>query len=57
MSAAYASRHEAVFMCFYPKRSKMSYGAAAKYMKKSKTFVSKGAKHYSDVKYYYFKEN
>lgn len=28
----------------------MSYGAAAKYMKKSKTFVSKWMKRYSEVK-------
>jgi len=28
----------------------MSYGLTAKYMKKSKTFVSKWVKHYFDVK-------
>jgi len=49
MSAAYASRYKAVFLCLHPKGSKMSYGAAAKYIKKSKTFVSK-VKRYSDVK-------
>jgi len=40
MSAAYASRYEAMFLCLYPKGPKMSYRAAAKYMKKSNTFVS-----------------
>jgi len=41
MSVAYISRYEAVFMCLHPKGLKMSHGAAAKYMKKSKTFVNK----------------
>lgn len=50
MSAAYASRYEAVFLCSHPKGPKMSYGAAAKYMKKSKAFVSKWVKRYSEVK-------
>lgn len=50
MSAAYASRYEAVFLCLHPKGPKMSYGVAAKYMRKSKTFVSKWAKRYSEVK-------
>jgi len=40
MNAAYASRYETVFLCLHPKGPKMSYEAAAKYMKKSKTFVS-----------------
>lgn len=50
MSVAYASRYEAVFLCLHPKGPKMSYGAAAKYMKKSKAFISKWVKRYSDVK-------
>ena len=50
MSAAYVSRYEAVFLCSHPKGPKMSYGAAAKYMKKSKAFVSKWVKRYSEVK-------
>nr|XP_012232550.1 PREDICTED: uncharacterized protein LOC105678088 [Linepithema humile] len=33
MNAAYASCYEAVFLCLHPKESKMSYRAAAKYMK------------------------
>jgi len=41
MSTAYASRYEAMFMCLHPKGPKTSYGAA-KYMKKSKTFVVSG---------------
>jgi len=39
-----------VFVCLHLKEPKMSYRAVAKYMKKSKTFVSKWIKHYSDVK-------
>lgn len=50
MSVTYASRYEAVFLCLHPKGPKMSYAAAAKYMKKSKTFVSKWVKRYSEVK-------
>lgn len=50
MSAAYASRYEAVFLCSHPKGPKMSYTAAAKYMKKSKTFISKWVKRYLEVK-------
>lgn len=50
MSAAYASRYEAVFLCSHPKGPKMSLGAAAKYMGKSKTFVSKWVKRYAAVK-------
>jgi len=40
MNAAYASRYEAAFLYLHPKGPKM-YGAAAKYMKKSKTFTNK----------------
>ncbi|XP_020296123.1 uncharacterized protein LOC109861050 [Pseudomyrmex gracilis] len=49
MSAAYKSRYEAVFLCSHPKGPKMSYATAAKYMKKSKTYVSKWVKRYSEV--------
>ncbi|KYN00809.1 hypothetical protein ALC62_08492 [Cyphomyrmex costatus] len=42
MSAAYASRFEAVFLCTHPKGSKMSYAAARRYMKKSEGFVRRG---------------
>ena len=38
MSTKYASRYEAVFLCTHPKMSQL---AAAKYMKKSKSFVQK----------------
>lgn len=41
MSAAYAARWEAVFLCDHPKGPKMSFAAAAKYIKKSKAFVQK----------------
>jgi len=44
MSAAYAScctKYEAVFLCTHPKGPKMSFSAAARYMKKSKDFVMK----------------
>lgn len=50
MSVAYVSRYEAVFLCTHPKGPKMSYGAAAKYMKKSKAYVSKWVKRYLEVK-------
>jgi len=50
MSATYASHYEAVFLCLHPKELKMSYGAAVKYLKKSKTFLSKWVKRYSDIK-------
>jgi len=50
MKAAYALRYKVVFLCLHPKRPKMLYKTAAKYMKKSKTFVSKWVKRYSDVK-------
>jgi len=51
MSAVYASRYEAVFLCLHPKEPKMSYEAAAKYMsEKSKTYVNKRVKYYFNVK-------
>ena len=39
MSSVYAKRFEAVFLCTHPKGPLMSYTAAAKYIKKSKSFV------------------
>lgn len=50
MSAAYASRYEAVFLCSHPKGPKMSYVAAAKYMGKSKSFVAKWVQQYKKTK-------
>lgn len=50
MSAAYASRYEAVFLCTHPKGPKMFHAAAAKYMRKSKSFVSKWVKRYKETK-------
>jgi hypothetical protein len=44
MSAAYASRFEAVLLCTPPKGPKMTREAAAKYMKKSKAFLNKWIK-------------
>jgi len=41
------THHEAEFLCLHLKGLKMSYRAAAKYMKKFKTFVSKWVKCYS----------
>jgi len=41
MSATYASRYKAMFLCLHPKGLQMSYEVGAKYMKKSKTFISK----------------
>lgn len=50
MSAAYASRYEAVFLCSHPKGPKLSYVAAAKYMGKSKSFVAKWVQRYKKTK-------
>lgn len=50
MSAAYASHFEAVLLCTHPKRPKMSYAAAACYMKKSEGFVRKWEKWYNSTK-------
>ena len=50
MSAAYALRFEAVFFCSHPKRLKMSFSSAAKYIKKSKTFVAKWVQRYTESK-------
>ncbi|CAK9805032.1 hypothetical protein ANTQUA_LOCUS4341, partial [Anthophora quadrimaculata] len=50
MSAAYASRFEAVFLCKHPKGPKMSYAAVGKYMGKSKTFVRKWVVWYESTK-------
>lgn len=50
MSANYASRYEAVFLCSHPKGPKMSHAAAAKYMRKSKAFVQKWVTRYKSFK-------
>lgn len=50
MSTAYASRFEAVFLCSHPKGPKMTQAAAAKYMQKSKQFVSKWVNRFKEVK-------
>lgn len=50
MSTAYASRFEAVFLCLHPKGPKMTQAAAAKYMQKSKQFVSKWVNRFKEVK-------
>lgn len=50
MSAKYASRYEAVFLCTHPKGPKMSQSAAAKYMRKSKAFVQKWIQRYKVAK-------
>lgn len=50
MSAKYASRYEAVFLCIHPKGPKMSQSAAAKYMRKSKAFVQKWIQRYKVAK-------
>ena len=46
MSSVYAKRFEAVFLCTHPKGPVMFYTAAAKYIKKSKSFVKKWVKRY-----------
>ena len=50
MSTAYASRFEAVFLCLHSKGPKMTQAAAAKYMQRSKQFVSKWVNRFKDVK-------
>lgn len=50
MSAPYASRYEAVFLCSHPRGPKMSHAAAAKYMGKSKSFVRKWVQRYKETK-------
>lgn len=50
MSAKYATRYEAVFLCSHPKGPKMSQSAAAKYMGKSKQFVQKWVQRYKATK-------
>ena len=50
MSAAYASRFEAVFLCSHPKGSKMSFALASRYMGKSVSFVKKWVKRYNNTK-------
>ena len=46
MSSVYAKRFEAVFLCTHPKGPLMSYTVAAKYIKKSKSFVKKWVERY-----------
>ena len=46
MSSVYAKRFEAVFLCTHPKVPLMSYTAAAKYIKKSESFVEKWVERY-----------
>ena len=46
MSSVYAKRFEAVFLCTHPNGPLMSYTAAAKYIKKSKSFVKKWVERY-----------
>ena len=50
MSAAYASRFEAVFLCKHHKGPKMSLAAAAKYMGKSKALIRKWIQRYKQTK-------
>ncbi|EFN78306.1 hypothetical protein EAI_04996 [Harpegnathos saltator] len=50
MSTACASRYEAVFLCSHLKGPKMSYAIAAKYVRKSKSFVAKWVQQYKKIK-------
>lgn len=50
LSAKYATRYEAVFLCNHPKSPKMSQSTAAKYMGKSKQFVHKWVERYKTTK-------
>lgn len=50
MSAKYVKRYEAVFLCSHPKGPKLTYSAAAKYMRRSKQFVQKWVERYKATK-------
>lgn len=50
MSAIYAKRYEAVFLCSHPRGPKMSHSAAAKYMKMSRQFVTKWVNRFLEVR-------
>lgn len=50
MNAAYVSRFEAVFLCEHPKGPKMSHGTAAKYVRRSRSFVQKRVRRYKETK-------
>ena len=50
MSVVYASRYGAVFLCTHPKKPKMTHASTAKYMRKSKSFVTKWMNRYLEVK-------
>lgn len=49
MSAAYASRFEAVFLCTHPRGPKLSIPAAARYMQKSVAFVRKWVRRWRET--------
>lgn len=49
MSEKYLKRYEAVFLVHHTKGPKLSYISAAKYMKKSESFVKKWVKRYIEV--------
>lgn len=50
MSAAYAKRFQAVFLCLHPKAPKISVRSAAEYLHKSQEFVNKWIQRYKDAK-------
>ena len=50
MSAIYAKRYEAVFLCTHVRGPHLSYSAAAKMLKKSKHFVQMWVERYRDTK-------
>lgn len=49
MSEKYLKRYEAVFLVHHAKGQKLSYKSAAKYIKKSESFVKKWVKRFLDV--------
>ena len=50
MSAIYAKRYEAVFLCTHARGPHLSYSAAAKVLKKSKNFVQMWVERYRETK-------
>ena len=50
MSAIYAKRYEAIFLCTHARGPHLSYSAAAKVLKKSKHFMQMWVERYRDTK-------
>jgi len=49
MSAKFLKQYEVIFLINHPKKPKLTNKAAAKYMRKSESFVKKWVKRYLEV--------